>query len=519
MKLQTPKFSLIWPVAALIIVLGLLALFKPIDPEAPVVNSNQEVDQVKILVREPLTTDWERTQPVFFHDYIHRNLYESLTILKNAQLEPQLAQSWKNSDNLTWEFKIDRNKKFSNGTDLQARDVKFSLEESKRQGWPIPSPLHNIYSSEIVDPETLVFKTSVPIPNLPLLLKGLPILSQEAYGQSPRQLLGTGPYRVTQSQITKNDGIEEVALEPNPHYSPAPLVGRMLFYHYDSKNLLTITKDNLAGFDLIEEGVLPSNLVGRLNLFFTPSTISLPEVNVLYLNTQPTATRYFNQDTNPLADPRVREAIALTIESSKLIQDSNVSGKPSLQLAARSVFGFDPGIGIPSPNRKRAEELLREAGLEKGFEVTLDWPLSSRIEGESLARQLNEVGIEARLSLLSESSLMTKAQTGEFAILRDRWVNDYFDSTSVFIRGFYSTGNRNYTSYRNIELDDKVEVLNTTFDYKERQKLQKEMMGIALKGLNWLPLWEPGKKFWVRDDLDFIPTDGAILGTEILGKN
>src|SRR6185312_13955532 len=58
-----------------------------------------------------------------------RQIGDSLTLTDGSGgLQPMLAESWKNVDPTTWEFKLRQGVKFHNGKELQGEDVKWSVE-------------------------------------------------------------------------------------------------------------------------------------------------------------------------------------------------------------------------------------------------------------------------------------------------------------------------------------------------------------------------------------------------------
>ena len=47
---------------------------------------------------------------------------------ENANIVPRLAESWKNIDDLTWEFNLRKGGKFHDGSEFTAEDGKWSIE-------------------------------------------------------------------------------------------------------------------------------------------------------------------------------------------------------------------------------------------------------------------------------------------------------------------------------------------------------------------------------------------------------
>ena len=64
---------------------------------------------------------------------VSRQVYEALvTRGLDMSIEPQLATDWKTTDPNTWVFNLRKGVKFSDGTDMTAKDVVFSILRAKQ---------------------------------------------------------------------------------------------------------------------------------------------------------------------------------------------------------------------------------------------------------------------------------------------------------------------------------------------------------------------------------------------------
>ena len=79
------------------------------------------------LAAEPTAAD-PHYHKMTANDAFSAHVYDSL-VARNAKMElvPALATSWKNLDDLTWEFKLRPGVKFSNGSPFTAKDVVFTI--------------------------------------------------------------------------------------------------------------------------------------------------------------------------------------------------------------------------------------------------------------------------------------------------------------------------------------------------------------------------------------------------------
>jgi len=128
-------------------------------------------------------------------------------ILQEAKqnLKPGLAVSWKNVDNLTWEFKLRSGVKWHDGSDFTADDVAFTI--SRAPNVPnSPSSLgryiKQITAVEIIDALTIRMKAAKPFPFMPTYMSTFGIISKKsgtgattADFNSGKAMNGTGPFK------------------------------------------------------------------------------------------------------------------------------------------------------------------------------------------------------------------------------------------------------------------------------------------------------------------------------------
>ena len=135
------------------------------------------------------------------------NVYDCLTFLEaDGSISPGLAERWEISDDgLCYTFYLRRGVKFHNGTELTARDVKFTYD--KGAAGPLGSGLFiNFESCEIVDDYTVEIRLTAPyagfLYGVASRLGGICSLDyynevgDEGYLEAP---IGTGPYMLTEA--------------------------------------------------------------------------------------------------------------------------------------------------------------------------------------------------------------------------------------------------------------------------------------------------------------------------------
>jgi peptide/nickel transport system substrate-binding protein len=144
-----------------------------------------------------------------------------------TKLEPGLAESWEVSpDGLTYTLKL-REAKFSDGSDLTAEDVVFSLTRIRDdEGSLWADPFKVMDTVEATDPKTVTIKLKQPTaPFLATLAfpiasvlskKGFETLGPEKYAETP---IGSGAFAITEWRRG-----DRVILAKNPHFWEADRV-------------------------------------------------------------------------------------------------------------------------------------------------------------------------------------------------------------------------------------------------------------------------------------------------------
>ena len=190
-------------------------------------------------------------------------LFEGLTQRnpKTTEIEPLLAESWEISpDGRVWTFHLRKDVRWNDGTPFTAHDVKFTFDAIYHPD--VPNTLKDVLTLEgqrvrveVLDAHTVRF--TLPFPFAPFLdILGLGILPRHKLEASlkagtfasawnintpPREIVGTGPYRLVEYVPS-----QYVRYERNPFYWKKDEAGRPL--PYIEERTLLIVKDLNTGF-------------------------------------------------------------------------------------------------------------------------------------------------------------------------------------------------------------------------------------------------------------------------------
>src|ERR1700687_1601699 len=135
--------------------------------------------------------------------------------LKTRKVGPNLALSWKNLDDTTWEVKLRQGVKFHDGTPFTSKDVKATfdrvLDPAKKM---IARGNHaKIKTVEIVDDHTVRFKTDGPYPLFverltAQVMQSDKVIREKGHEWMQENPVGTGPYKLAKWSRKQEDVLD-----------------------------------------------------------------------------------------------------------------------------------------------------------------------------------------------------------------------------------------------------------------------------------------------------------------------
>ena len=259
----------------------------------------------------------DRSVDVHFWDLLVENKWN--------KLQPGLALSWKTLDPKTWEFKLRPGVKWHDGQPFTADDVIFSYQRARSVPGSVATfagYLRTVESVTAKDPLTLIIKTNIPNPDLPLNLASVHIVSKHVGEKSAtedynagRAVVGTGPYKF----VSYVPG-DRVVMARNDNYWGGKQLWEKVNYRYIN-NAAARTANLLSGEVDVIDKVSVADLA-RLRQSPSVHVFAYPGLRVMLL--QPSFRKGPNEyitgndgkplANNPLLDVRVRQALSLAID-------------------------------------------------------------------------------------------------------------------------------------------------------------------------------------------------------------
>ena len=418
---------------------------------------------------------------------INSNIFDSLVEFgESFQIIPTLAESWNNPNNITWRFNLRRDVRFHNGNNFSAEDVKYSIELIKGD---INNTLYTFLSMVkevfIVDDFTVDIITLEPYPLLLNKLVYIFMISKQNDEQiSDSYPIGTGPYKF--SDYLQDD---HLVLERFEGYwkekADFKKVTFKFFDHYEDK-LDTFIEGNADIIDSIDPSDY-DNLSQKTGIKILPFTFN----TVTYLS--------FNfEDNNTFSDVRVRKAIYHAIDIDEIIKNATDGyAEPATQFVYPYIFGYNPEIKRLPYDLEKAQQYMKDAGYEDGFEIVLDCREGEIRENASriIADQLSLINITVEVNILPWVDFFSKLSNRNSSFYFVGWAVDSGDAGEIFDNILRSVdiengfGFSNFGNYSNPVIDIIAKDIFYNMDAMMRLHLMKEGFVIAMEDVACVPLY------------------------------
>jgi peptide/nickel transport system substrate-binding protein len=338
-------------------------------------------------------------------------------------LQPVLATSWTpNATSDVWTFKIRQGVKFHNGAALTADDVVYTyqLHANPKNGSNALSVLGGVLTPSgvvKVDDYTVAFHLEAPNGNFPYLTSSdnyNMIILPKGYNPASWQstFIGTGPFAL--GSYTPKSGATFTRNES--YWGTKALPSQTEFTFYDTQNPMILA---LTGSTI--------DVVGQFSVSGAQELLT-GSYNIIKLKSSAHRELSMRCDQAPFTDPRVRQAIALTLNRTAIV---TALFKGYADVGNDSPFApvfpsTDTSVAQRVQNISQAKSLLAAAGHSSGFstqlitEDLLEIPDYAQIVVQSAA----EIGVKINLKVESSSAYYGKATFGN---------SDWLDATMSLV--------------------------------------------------------------------------------------
>lgn len=452
-------------------------------------------------------------------------LFETLLIIdEDNKVQPGQAEKYEISDDgLTWTFTMRDGLKWSDGTELNAKDFEYTFKriadtnvaapyaetvigmiEGYKDAIDSKNPEKlNVKASD--DGKTLTIKLAYPCSYFDKIVafgtmspvqKATVEKNGDSWATKPETYVCNGPYTITEWTPS-----EKIVCKKNENYKGG----------WDSKKIVT---DKLT-FLLLEDSSASyaAYTGGTAQLIKDVPTEEIPtlkkdkkdEFNVDTI----LGTYYLSMNLNkaPFNNKNVRKALSLAIDRD-YVANTVMQGTytPAYNLMGSGVVDAE-GMFFDNAkkenggktyisedykaNLEEAKKALAEAGFPNGEGFpTITYSTNDAGYHKALAEYLQqaykELGITMNIDIVDWSSFTPQRRAGEYEMARNGWVMDYNDASNM-IELFYSTNGNNDGKYNNPAFDAAIDKSKVA-DAKEHFAALHEAEKIVMEDYGFIPV-------------------------------
>jgi peptide/nickel transport system substrate-binding protein len=425
---------------------------------------------------------------------------------KETTIEGRLAEKWERLDEKTVRFFLKKGVKFHSGNELTADDVIWTVNRLK-ESVDFKGIFEQFNEPVKVDKYTVDIVTKVPYPLLVSTAtyifpmdskfysgtddKGMDkaAINKTGYSFANDNLSGTGKYTVTERQ----QGVK-VVFESFAGYWDKQSPGNA------DKIILTPIKNDATRVAALLSGdvdfimPVPPQDMDRIEKSDSVKLVTMSGTRIITLQLNQNRVEAFK-------DPKVRQAIVYAINNAGIAKKL-MKGRATVgaQNSPKGYAGHNPAL-TPRYDLKKAKALMKEAGYEKGFEISMVAPNNRYVNDEKIAEaaasMLGKIGIKVNLKTMPKAQYWDQFDLQVADIQMIGWHSDTEDTGNFFEfllmcpnketgYGQYNSGN-----YCNQEVDALTLKVQAETDEAKRTAMLQKMEKIAYDEAAFVPLhWQ-----------------------------
>ncbi|MEZ2148163.1 ABC transporter substrate-binding protein [Bradyrhizobium sp. DN5] len=447
---------------------------------------------------------------------VGRILYDGLVSkdFKTGKFVPELAESYKFTSDTLVDFKIRGGVKFHNGDALTADDVVFTLNLVSRPdfGARYAIAVNWIDRAERLDGDTvrLTMKTPYPLA-LEMLAGNVPIYSKTYYekvsatGMAVKPI-GTGPYKLVEVTPGVSVKLERFADYYKGGQKENPQIGKINFRVLPERN--TQYAELLNGnIDWIWR--VPKDDIVRLASRPGVQVESSPIMRFDHIGMNPRVPN------SPLADVRVRKAINYAINRKEIRDAFKGESSPIINSFCNPIqFGCETNVVTYEYSPKKAKELLKEAGFEKGLNLSMIISAEAAGLAEAVKANLASVGINLTLNKLQYAAAIEQWRSNKQDMTYGDWGSYGVGDAALSVGNYFGGGGDDVVS--DPEIVNPIIEASKIMEMDRRKALYSKALKLIADRAYRVPLWVWSMNTAMSKELElhinpdeFIPFYGA----------
>ncbi|NKL24564.1 ABC transporter substrate-binding protein [Rhizobium leguminosarum] len=426
---------------------------------------------------------------------------------------PSLADSFTVSpDGMTYTFKLHKGVKFSNGREVVASDVKYSIERAvdpKTQGPgagffgaikgfedETGGKTTTLSGIETPDDGTVIFNLSRPDATFlhVLAINFASVVPKEAVeaaaGDFGKKPVGSGTFILKDWTIG-----QQLVFERNKDYfvKGVPYIDSFKV-EVGQEPLVALLRLQKGEVDIAGDGIPPAKFLEIKNS---------AEGAQMIVDGEQLHTGYITLNTKvkPFDNLKVRQALNMAINKDRITRILNGRATPANQPLPPLMPGYDKSFTGYAYDVAKAKALLAEAGYPDGFETVLystNTDPQPRI-AQAIQQDLAAVGVKAEVRALAQANVIAAGGTeGEAPMIWSggmAWIADFPDPSNFYgpILGCAGAvpGGWNWSWYCNADLDKRAVAADSMSDpakAAERTAAWDKIFTDIMADAPWIPV-------------------------------
>lgn len=441
-----------------------------------------------------------------------------------TNLRKEIADDYTISeDGKTFTFKLRKGVKFHNGRELNADDVKYSIERVVNPKTQSPGAgfFGSIVGFEdasagkaealsgitVVDPYTIKFELSRPDATFlhVLALNFAHIVPKEEvekygadFGKHP---VGSGAFKMTEWTLGQRIVFERF----KDYYNPSLPKLDQITFEVGQEPVVALLRLQNGEVDIPGDGIPPAKFI---------EVTKDPKFKELIIQGGQLHTGYvtMNVKIKPFDNVKVRQAVNMAINKDRIVRIINGRAVPANQPLPPSMPGYANDYKGYPYDPEKAKALLAEAGVANGFETELfvaNTDPQPRI-AQAIQQDLAAIGIKASIKSLAQANVIAAGGEPDGAPMvwsgGMGWIADFPDPSNFYgpILGCSGAvqGGWNWSWYCNAELDKKAQEADAIVDPARKEEREAMWRDIYLKIMDdapWAPIFNE-ERFSVRSE-------------------
>jgi peptide/nickel transport system substrate-binding protein len=411
---------------------------------------------------------------------------------EDGDIVPALATKWDVSgDGKTYTFTLRQGVTFHNGEVFDSESVVATWETGSDKSNDYADNYKRVKEVKALDKYTVRMTLEAPDALFLSTLAGswamvpAKYIKQVGLDKFAAAPVGTGPFK-----FESRSAGDRIVMSANPKYweKGLPKVGKLTF---------RVIPDQTTRLAAVQTGEI--DIANRLNADLVKPLEGNAKVKVVsYPNDRVYYVAFKNVGAGkgtPLENAQVRQALNYAINRPGIVK-SIFSGQANLVsgFLVPGNLGYDPSMKPFAYDPEKAKQLLKAAGFEKGFGISMGCPTDAYTNINevclSVQRDLDKVGIDVSLEFKTSNSYWSKAAYEAVgAMYVDSWSSTVGEAlprlTGSLIPGAF------YNTWNDPELVKQINQIQITVDRKARGEQYKKLQKYMFENPPFVYLYQP----------------------------